>query len=154
MSVQPDDKDDGSNIEDPKSGNPKIKDPTDDSNTIKDPDDWTTGDEEMTGAQRSYLKTLCEEARSHSTTSSPKPRLQNESTNFSIRPAAASKHRRSEKVAAEHAVAGRSRPKLPPSRPFPRVAREGEDSVAGRDFREDEICAARCDWGNSSPLSR
>ena len=32
------------------------------SNTIKDPEDWTTGDEEMTGAQRSYLKTLSEEA--------------------------------------------------------------------------------------------
>jgi hypothetical protein len=32
------------------------------SNTIKDPDDWTTGNEEMTGAQRSYLKTLSEEA--------------------------------------------------------------------------------------------
>ena len=32
------------------------------SNTIKDPDDWTTGDERMTGAQASYLKTLCEEA--------------------------------------------------------------------------------------------
>ena len=31
-------------------------------NTIKDPDDWTTGDEEMTGAQRSYLHTLAEEA--------------------------------------------------------------------------------------------
>jgi len=63
MSVQPDDKDDGNNVEDPKNGNPKIKDPDDDSNTIKDPDDWTTGDEEMTGAQRSYLKTLCEEAK-------------------------------------------------------------------------------------------
>ena len=25
------------------------------SNTIKDPDDWTTGDEPMTGAQRSML---------------------------------------------------------------------------------------------------
>jgi hypothetical protein len=24
------------------------------SNTIKDPDNWTTGDEPMTGAQRSY----------------------------------------------------------------------------------------------------
>ena len=33
------------------------------SNTIKDPDDWTTGDEPMTGAQRSYLKTLSEEAK-------------------------------------------------------------------------------------------
>jgi DUF3072 family protein len=28
----------------------------------KNPDDWTTGDEPMTGAQRSYLKTLSEEA--------------------------------------------------------------------------------------------
>ena len=32
------------------------------SNTVKDPDDWTTGDESMTGAQASYLKTLSEEA--------------------------------------------------------------------------------------------
>jgi hypothetical protein len=32
------------------------------SNTIKDPDDWTTGDEPMTGAQRSYIETLSEEA--------------------------------------------------------------------------------------------
>jgi len=29
----------------------------------KDPEDWTTGDEPMTGPQRSYLKTLCQEAR-------------------------------------------------------------------------------------------
>ena len=35
----------------------------DDSNMIKDPENWTTGDEPMTGAQRSYLKTLSEEAR-------------------------------------------------------------------------------------------
>lgn len=28
------------------------------SNTIKDPDDWTTGNEPMTGAQKSYLETL------------------------------------------------------------------------------------------------
>jgi len=28
----------------------------------KDPNDWVTGDEEMTGAQRSYLTTLCQEA--------------------------------------------------------------------------------------------
>jgi hypothetical protein len=27
------------------------------SNAQKDPDDWTTGDEPMTGAQASYLKT-------------------------------------------------------------------------------------------------
>ena len=32
------------------------------SNTAKDPDEWTTGDEPMTGAQASYLKTLSEEA--------------------------------------------------------------------------------------------
>jgi Protein of unknown function (DUF3072) len=32
------------------------------SNTVKDPDDWKTGDEPMTGAQRSYLKTLSDEA--------------------------------------------------------------------------------------------
>ncbi len=32
-------------------------------NTEKAPEDWTTGDEPMTGAQRSYLKTLSEEAK-------------------------------------------------------------------------------------------
>jgi hypothetical protein len=31
-------------------------------NTRKDPEEWTTGDEPMTGAQRSYLKTLSDEA--------------------------------------------------------------------------------------------
>jgi len=31
-------------------------------NAAKDPADWVTGDEEMTGAQASYLKTLSEEA--------------------------------------------------------------------------------------------
>jgi hypothetical protein len=30
--------------------------------TAKDPEDWTTGDEPMTGAQRSYLETLAREA--------------------------------------------------------------------------------------------
>jgi hypothetical protein len=39
--------------------NPKSQ-PT--SNAEKDPDDWVTGDEPMTGAQASYLKTLSEEA--------------------------------------------------------------------------------------------
>lgn len=33
------------------------------SNTVKDPDDWKTGDEPMTGAQRSYLQTLSDEAK-------------------------------------------------------------------------------------------
>ncbi|KAA0992399.1 DUF3072 domain-containing protein [Dyadobacter aurulentus] len=32
------------------------------SNTVKNPDEWTTGDEPMTGAQQSYLKTLSDEA--------------------------------------------------------------------------------------------
>ena len=32
------------------------------SNAEKDPENWTTGDERMTGAQASYLKTLSEEA--------------------------------------------------------------------------------------------
>lgn len=36
---------------------------SDQGNTIKDPDQWTTGDEPMTGAQRSYLHTLAGEAR-------------------------------------------------------------------------------------------
>ncbi|CAN5831942.1 DUF3072 domain-containing protein [soil metagenome] len=33
------------------------------SNMEKDPADWVTGDERMTGAQESYLKTLSEEAK-------------------------------------------------------------------------------------------
>ena len=33
------------------------------SNREKDPNDWVTGDEAMTGAQASYLKTLSEEAK-------------------------------------------------------------------------------------------
>jgi hypothetical protein len=39
--------------------NPKIE-PTD--NAIKDPDEWLSGDDPMTGAQASYLTTLCEQA--------------------------------------------------------------------------------------------
>jgi hypothetical protein len=33
------------------------------SNLQKDPDEWTTGEEPMTGAQASYLKTLSEETK-------------------------------------------------------------------------------------------
>ena len=40
----------------------QIQDKAENSNMVKDPDDWTTGDEPMTGAQRSYLSTLSEEA--------------------------------------------------------------------------------------------
>jgi hypothetical protein len=43
------------------SASPKA-DPIPNSNEQKDPDDWVTGDEPMTGAQASYLKTLTEEA--------------------------------------------------------------------------------------------
>jgi hypothetical protein len=39
--------------------NPKAE-PTD--NAKKDPDEWLSGDDPMTGAQASYLKTLCEQA--------------------------------------------------------------------------------------------
>jgi hypothetical protein len=35
---------------------------TNQGNTQKDPDDWVTGEEPMTGAQRSYLETLSHEA--------------------------------------------------------------------------------------------
>ena len=47
------------------SDNPKKPDDQTDapSNTEKNPDDWVTGDEKMTGAQASYLKTLSEEAK-------------------------------------------------------------------------------------------
>lgn len=40
----------------------KAADNTGASNTVKDPNDWKTGDQAMTGAQRSYLKTLSDEA--------------------------------------------------------------------------------------------
>jgi hypothetical protein len=39
------------------------KNPDDSSNTKKDPADWKTGDEPMTGAQKSYLETLSAEAK-------------------------------------------------------------------------------------------
>ena len=42
-------------------GNPK-RDPDPGSNTEKPVEEWTTGNEPMTGAQASYLKTLSEEA--------------------------------------------------------------------------------------------
>ncbi|WP_207462838.1 DUF3072 domain-containing protein [Azospirillum sp. SYSU D00513] len=55
MNAKPDQKHDAHDAENPKAGKPF-------SNQEKDPDDWTTGDEPMTGAQASYLKTLSEEA--------------------------------------------------------------------------------------------
>ena len=40
-----------------------VAEQADESNMKKDPDQWVTGDEPMTGAQKSYLKTLSEEAK-------------------------------------------------------------------------------------------
>jgi len=40
----------------------RTQEQADRSNTIKDPEQWTTGEEPMTGAQRSYLSTLAQEA--------------------------------------------------------------------------------------------
>jgi Protein of unknown function (DUF3072) len=40
--------------------NPKLN-PAPTSNTKKDPEQWVSGDEPMTGAQASYLKTLSEQ---------------------------------------------------------------------------------------------
>jgi len=45
--------------------NPKVDAepaPAEGSNVEKDPSDWVTGEEPMTGAQASYLKTLAEQA--------------------------------------------------------------------------------------------
>jgi len=42
--------------------NPKLEEHPD-SNTEKDPEDWVSGDDPMTGAQASYLTTLCEQAK-------------------------------------------------------------------------------------------
>jgi hypothetical protein len=42
--------------------NPKLEEHPG-SNTEKDPDNWVSGDDPMTGAQASYLTTLCEEAK-------------------------------------------------------------------------------------------
>ena len=41
----------------------RIAEQSSESNMEKDPDAWVTGEEPMTGAQKSYLKTLCEEAK-------------------------------------------------------------------------------------------
>ena len=46
--------------DDARATNPKAT-PSPESNQIKDPDQWVSGDEPMTGAQASYLKTLSEQ---------------------------------------------------------------------------------------------
>jgi len=45
----------------PRSQNPKL-DPNPPTNMEKEPNQWVSGDEPMTGAQASYLKTLSEES--------------------------------------------------------------------------------------------
>lgn len=40
----------------------KSNEETKGSNAVKDPNEWITGNEPMTGAQRSYLRTLSDEA--------------------------------------------------------------------------------------------
>jgi hypothetical protein len=47
---------------DDEESNPKTEAPPSGSNLEKDPSDWVTGEEPMTGAQASYLKTLSEQA--------------------------------------------------------------------------------------------
>ena len=51
----------GRHVDPPEVANPKAN-PDPNSNQIKDPEDWVTGNEPMTGAQASYLKTLSEQA--------------------------------------------------------------------------------------------
>lgn len=45
-------------------------------NTQKDPNDWVSGDDPMTGAQESYLKTLAEQSHK----SVPKPETKAEAS--------------------------------------------------------------------------
>jgi Protein of unknown function (DUF3072) len=73
------------------SDNPKTseRDPAPPSNREKDQDDWTTGDEPMTGAQASYLKTLCEEAGEEFDPDLSKAKPPSESTRCAPGPAAA-----------------------------------------------------------------
>ncbi len=48
---------------DPQAGtSPAAADEQEGSNVEKDPSDWVTGEEPMTGAQASYLRTLSEQA--------------------------------------------------------------------------------------------
>jgi len=53
---------DGPSLEHPKTMSGSAAPGPSTGNLQKDPDDWVTGDEKMTMAQASYLKTLCEEA--------------------------------------------------------------------------------------------
>jgi len=54
--------DEGPTLEHPKVASGGAASAAGTGNLQKDPDEWVTGDERMTMAQASYLKTLCEEA--------------------------------------------------------------------------------------------
>ena len=73
----------------------------DQSNTEKRPEDWTTGDEPMTGAQRSYLKTLSEEAKVEFEEDLTKAKRRCESTNCSRSPVVVKRARRSSSAEAK-----------------------------------------------------
>ena len=62
--VAPQGVNEGSGREDPAPAGDTIgaSEPGEASGTVKDPSEWVTGDEAMTGAQRSYLETLAREA--------------------------------------------------------------------------------------------
>lgn len=66
MAKQHTDENEGNSFEDANTPNASSSDTDENglkgSNTVKDPDEWTTGDEPMTGAQHSYLKTLSDQA--------------------------------------------------------------------------------------------
>ena len=49
-------------LDNPKQARPGEDFDPESSNLIKDPEEWVSGEERMTDAQASYLKTLCEEA--------------------------------------------------------------------------------------------
>jgi Protein of unknown function (DUF3072) len=61
--------------------NPKI-DPAPNSNTEKEPDDWVSGDDPMTGAQASYLKTLSEECAIRTVSNRTSPRLKRQNASM------------------------------------------------------------------------
>jgi hypothetical protein len=63
------------------------------SNLEKDPKEWTTGDERMTDAQASYLKTLSDEAGEPFDENLRRQLPQSASTSYSERPAAAKPRR-------------------------------------------------------------
>jgi hypothetical protein len=56
------------------------------SNTQKDPKDWVSGDDPMTGAQESYLKTLANRTTSAPRNPKPRPKLRNSSTSCGKKP--------------------------------------------------------------------